>query len=126
MNPAESMRRLRAERVEDGLCTRCGKNEPKRGKRICSECREYLDEYNKNKKSKKEPVIIRDLKRWDVTNKRLYSGLIDMKMTTKELAERVGVTPRSVDSWIFEGVEPRYEDRKATINQVLNKRIYDI
>lgn len=125
ISSAELMRRLRKRRKKKGLCTRCGKK-ANNGRAICDKCRYYLEEYKRNHKVKSEPVIIRDLKKWDITNRELYDELIEQGITIKEFAEKVGVTPRSVEAWVFEGVEPRYKDRKATVNQILNKRIYDI
>ncbi len=40
---------LREERYSHGLCTRCGKNVPKDGKKMCQKCISYIDAHRSKK-----------------------------------------------------------------------------
>ncbi|MFW5962166.1 MAG: hypothetical protein ACOCQR_00945 [bacterium] len=117
------MKKLRTKRVEQGLCTRCGKNEPKKNRHICSECREYLKKYKKGYEQTKDPIIIRELKKWEVTNLKLYNALIEKRITISEFADMLGVTSRAVEIWVFEDGNPAKE-RKPLINSLLGEQIY--
>lgn len=126
-NHAKKMRELRNKRRKESLCTRCGDKIKKEEFNICQSCRDYLKKYNNENrdKYKKDKKIIRNTKTWEVKNWRLYDALIDKKISIPELAEKVGVSTRSADNWIFFDSTPKADNRKK-INQVLEKNIYFI
>lgn len=119
---AKAMRELRKKRKKRNLCTRCGKP-VENGNVQCDACREYCKIYAFL--HPKEKVIIRNLKTWGVKNKRLYDVLIDKKITIPQLAERVGVSSRSVDRWVFEGSIPKIENRER-VNICLNMEVFEV
>lgn len=119
MTAAQYMKKLREKRRKNGLCARCGHKIEKPGYKTCQDCRDYQKKYKQNHKPpKKEKVIIRRLKNWEVTNKKLYNALINQKITIAELAELIDVTPRSVQRWLFEKGKPSPENREK-IKEVL-------
>lgn len=121
---SKAMKKLRRKRKEKGLCTRCGGERENKEYVLCQDCRDYLKEYKVNyTPPPKEQVIIRKLKKWDVTNRKLYNTLIAEGISIPELAEAVNVTPRSVDRWIFENAEPR-PGHKEKVNVFLKEEIY--
>jgi ribosomal protein L37E len=116
---AIAMRKRRAKLKQQGLCTRCGVNNAIVGMSQCAECREY-QKSRKRKRKPKEKIIIRELKRWEVANHRLYRNLMKAKLTIAELAEAAGVTARQVQRWIFEGAEP-YPWNREKVEAILGK-----
>ncbi len=104
------------------MCSRCGSERDNKEYILCKECRKYINKHDKNYNPPKDPVIIRDLKKWDITNYSLYNALINKSITILELAEQVGVTTRSAERWIFENAEPK-DIHKHLVNQVLEKNI---
>lgn len=122
-SPAQFMRELRKRRVEKGLCTRCGSKIKREGYHICQDCRNYLNEYDNNRTLKNEKTIIRKLNKWEITNEKLADALIKTKTTISELAEKVGVTYRTVERWIYQNGIPN-KNHKIKINEILNDKIY--
>ena len=119
------MKKVRKKRKQKGLCSRCGNERENKEYALCKECREYISNHKENYNPPKDPVIIRNLKKWDITNYRLYNALIMKSIKISELAEKVGVTTRSAERWVFENTEPT-DIHKYRINQVLGKKIYDV
>lgn len=119
---AKAMRELRKKRKMRNQCTRCGK--AVEGENVqCNECREYCKMYALL--HPREKVIIRNLKTWEIKNKKLYNILIEKKMTIPQLAQLVGVSSRSVDRWVFEGSIPKLNNRER-VNTCLNMEIFDV
>jgi hypothetical protein len=119
---AKAMRELRKRRKERKLCTRCGK--PVFGENVqCDACREYCKMYALL--HPKEKVIIRNLKSWEVKNKKLYDILINKRITIPQLAQMIGVSARSVDRWVFEGSLPKIENREK-VNTYLNIEVFEL
>lgn len=45
-NCATAMKKVRINRIEMGLCSRCGKERDDKNFRLCSKCRNYCNNYN--------------------------------------------------------------------------------
>ncbi|MFW6027103.1 MAG: hypothetical protein ACOCRX_12275 [Candidatus Woesearchaeota archaeon] len=54
----------------------------------------------------------RSLKKWNVENKILYGIMYSHNLPVSDLAEIIGVSPRSVQAWLFEGRMPKEKSRK--------------
>jgi transcriptional regulator with XRE-family HTH domain len=78
---------------------------------------EYLAPDYPRKGSKKRRI--RELKKWTIINRVLYGCLLAEKWTVADLAERMKVSSRTVDGWIFEGRIPR-KDRIDKLCNVFN------
>lgn len=60
----------------------------------------------------------RRLREWTIRNKILYGILFSYDIKLSELAEEIGVTPRTVQAWVFEGRLPNKENR-AELSRIL-------
>lgn len=121
ITPAESMKRLRAKRLKNGLCTRCGK--PSGGKPTCKNCKDHIKEFMKQKRKEKHKTI-RKLKCYSVENNGLYDELISSGITTTQLAKDLNVSSRSVLRWIFGKDVLPIKENIEKINKYFNKDIY--
>lgn len=122
------MKKKRDERREKGLCTRCGGEREDKEYILCQDCREYIAEWKQDKdysKPEEEKVVIRTPRKWNIENEKLYKALIEKRMPISELANRVGVTTRTAERWVFQKGEPK-DKNKNKINKVLGKEIYEI
>lgn len=54
----------------------------------------------------------RRLKKWKVVNRYLYGLMFTEDIKVSDMADFVGVTPRTVDRWIYEGSMPNEENVK--------------
>lgn len=126
LTDAETMKKLRDKRRENNLCTRCGKWIEEEQYKICSECREYLRFYKKYDipPARKETLINRSPVN-EIKNKKLYQLMIDYRLSTKNLANKISVTQRSVQRWIFDGLEPK-DSNKKEVNEFFGEEIFKI
>ncbi len=139
---AHSMRRLRKQRREQGLCAQCGSTS---SNYLCVRCKDKRDE-SKNKRISSRSALnqclscgrgepyqegickpcmekrqllypnlpIRKLRTWEVTNKRLYDLMMAKSCRTTELAQAVGVSERTVLRWLFQDATP-HKDTAALV-----------
>ncbi len=61
----------------------------------------------------------RALKSWNVINRYLYGLMFSEDIKVSDLAEMIGVHPRTVQRWIFEGGMPK-EETTDKISDILN------
>lgn len=106
-------------------CSRCGSSLDEACTTInCDPCREYVNKAKREKRAK-EKKAIRKLKT-EATNEKMYRIMQEKNITIKELAEKVNMSNRSVQRWILNGIEPRYDDVRQTINDYLGETIFEI
>lgn len=60
----------------------------------------------------------RRLKKWKVINRYLYGLMFAEDIKVSDMAEFIGVTPRTVGRWIYEGSIPN-EDNMRKVSEVL-------
>lgn len=126
MNGAEAMRRLRRKRMLNNICTRCGCKNDTTGTQ-CSKCRQYhIDKRRERRQYAIEQgwdKRIRKLKKWKISNYPLFFYLFENKISISEFANKVGVTSRQVQRWIFENSRPNLTNRMI-IEDITGKDLF--
>ena len=90
MSAAQSMKKLRRKRKKLGLCTRCGQNKKNKGNTMCIICLDYQKQKNKEIQEKKNKVNyrVRTLRKWKVTNLKLFLYMFENKIYCKDIIKR--------------------------------------
>lgn len=68
----------------------------------------------------------RSLKKWNVENKILYGIMYSHNLPVSDLAEIIGVSPRSVQAWLFEGEWTIYDDETMVTATIVKIEEYSI
>lgn len=138
MDQKEFMKKRRKIWKEDGKCIRCGfMLHPKSKLKKCESCRAAGEAYKKENKEKFKGYIekkqkaqpIRKLKNYGPINsvqekEELYQIMINRKITTKSLAEVIGVSQRTVERWLFDEKAMPNEMNQLKLNNYLERSIF--
>ncbi|MFZ5351592.1 MAG: hypothetical protein ACOZCL_02580 [Bacillota bacterium] len=117
------MRKLRQKRKQQGVCVRCGRAKDD-SYSTCMKCR---SEFRKSSKAVQNTIHkpVRTLRKWRITNQKLFELLNTASITVSDFADSIGVSIRTAERWIFEEVEPNTTN-KDRINRLFNKEIYEL
>ncbi|MBD7970337.1 helix-turn-helix transcriptional regulator [Paenibacillus gallinarum] len=150
---AISMKRLRQQRRKDSRCGECG--EQSSNTYLCNECNERRADQKLQRKlyrlSKNlcvrcgnHPSIkdnernlcygcnsvypnlpIRRLRKWKVKNYELYHAMMEKSCSTKQLADYIGISDRTVCRWVFDNVVPK-DDNAWKAARYFNVNVTDL
>lgn len=103
-------------RLNNSLCVRCGNHPSIKGneRHLCLSCNSIYPN-----------LPIRKLKKWEVKNHDLYDLMMEYPCSTKQLAEYIGISERTVCRWVFGNVVPK-EDNAWKAARYFNVDITDL
>lgn len=117
------MKTLRANRILRGECIRCGKKLKSSENKNCLECCQYMKKYKKTGKTDVPNTTYyynRKIYKDRITKPLLNEVIIEEKISIKELANKTGITTRTINRLLFTN-ENYSKSTKEKINHYFGK-----
>jgi hypothetical protein len=117
------LKKLRTSRIDNHLCTRCGKPLDG-GYTRCTACRNHVSELARLRRAKKRKSIRRTKR--SITNPPLYNWMIGHNISITELAHGIGMSYQSVEKWLFFGQYPSERSLRRLEEYMSQRERYEV